>query len=445
MKARNVIILLSLISSLSIAQAQVYQTQTIGNTIRSLRMRTMAQAQASERQDPTRVYLTLPSDGIIDGSDPSNTLEISFDELSHDMIPYSYTVYHLNADFTIDDLQSFEYVHGFTRADIYDYSTSLNTRVNYTHYSFAFPNDEMQLLVSGNYLIKIYETSEGEERTVATVVFQVVEPLVDIAAKVTPNTIKEISGRYQQLDIDVNTKSINMVQPENIHLLVRQNGRIDNQVFAPYPNYVEANRLRWKDNSKLVFEGGNEYRHLDIWSTYFAGYNVDRIRYDQQDYHAILNADQLWGTRNEHAGRCGLNYMHEFDHNGQFTINAERCSDIDTEAEYMYVHWTLPMESPIFDGTIYVGGDIFDNRMESTLNRMLYDNDAHCYYLSALLKQGGYDYQYWIKKKSEPSATLLETEGSHWETENKYQIYIYFRSVSDRYDRLVGIYYSSST
>ena len=111
----------------------------------------------------------------------------------------------------------------------------------------------------------------------------------------------------------------------------------------------------------------------------------------------------------------------------------------------MYVHWTLPMAQPVLDGVIYIGGDVFHNQMVPSLNRMLYDNENHCYYFNALLKQGGYDYQYWLKRKGEPSATLLQTEGSHWQTENVYTIYVYFRSVSDRYDRLIGLTEVSST
>lgn len=425
------IILFALVISSILVQAADCYTRSFSHTIQSVRLRYASEVESLVRQDPVRPYLTLPADGIIDGSDPANTLEISFDEMSHDIQSYYYTVQHLNADGTEDDLQSFEYIRGFTRSDITDYATSLNTAVNYTHYRFTFPNEDMQLMVSGNYRIIIYDANRGEQSPVASVFFRVVEPLVTIHADVTANTIKEIAGKYQQVDIDVNTSSIPLTSPNQVKLVVQQNGRIDNMVVNPYPSYIEANKLRWKDHHKLVFEGGNEYRHLDIWSTYFAGNNVDKIRHDGQDYHAFLFPDKRSSS-----------YMHEYDHNGMFTIHAERCNDIDTEAEYMYVHWLLPM-APIME-PIYIGGDVFGNQIVPTLNRMLYDEQAGCYYYTALLKQGGYDYQYWIKKKNEPSATLLMTEGSYWQTENVYDIYVYFRSVSDRYDRLVGYYSSSS-
>jgi len=421
------------------ANAQVYQTKAIGQGITSVVVEYVEhknqRLENGKAGDPKRICLFLPSNGVIDGTDPGNTLAVSFDELSHDIKQYAYTIEHLDSRRQKDDLQSIEYIRGFTREDIVDYATSINTQVHYTHYSFQFPNENMQIIASGNYLIRIYEIDGGEERTVATVVVPVVENLVTPTVHITPNTVKEISGHYQQVDIELNTKSIHMVNPDEVKLVVQQNGRLDNEVYAPYPTYIEASKLKWKDQKKLVFEGGNEYRHLDIYSTYFAGYNVDRIRYGEGEYHAFLMPDRINNG----------NYMHEYDHNGMCVINAERCYDIDTEAEYMYVHWWLPMENPIWDGGIYIGGDAFYGVMENGLNRMLYDNDRKGYYMVALLKQGGYDYQYWLKRKNEPSATVMQTEGSYWQTENEYTIWVFFRSASDRYDRLVGVTYSSSS
>ena len=37
---------------------------------------------------------------------------------------------------------------------------------------------------------------------------------------------------------------------------------------------------------------------------------------------------------------------------------------------------------------VFVGGDLFQNRMVN-FNRMNYDTEQHCYYYSALIKQGG--------------------------------------------------------
>ncbi|MBO4578356.1 MAG: DUF5103 domain-containing protein, partial [Paludibacteraceae bacterium] len=59
--------------------------------------------------------------------------------------------------------------------------------------------------------------------------------------------------------------------------------------------------------------------------------------------------------------------------------------------------------------------------------------------LSAPVKQGGYDYQYWFVPKGAKQATLLRTEGSHWETRNEYTVFVYYCPFAARYTRLVGV------
>lgn len=417
-------------------QAQ-YLTETFTPELKTLRVRYADPASSDAQEDnlPMRPYLVLPSSGIITEAGDANghVLEISFDEMSHDVHQYTYRLHHLNADRYESDLTSQEYVSGFTTSDITDYEHSLNTQRNYTHYRFTLPSEDMHLTASGLYAVRIYEDG-NPDNVVATAVFAVMEPWMEISGTVSSHTIREINGRYQQLDLTVkrpssvaNRQSANMAG--DYFIVVRQNDRLDNEVVAPKPTYVEGNSLRWQNNDALIFEGGNEYRHLDIYSTYYAGYNVDRIRYDRNDYHAFLLPDDVRG---------GEQYMHEFDTDGQLLINAERTDYDDTEAEYMWVHWFLPMTNPILDGSLFVGGDLFGNQL-TLQNRMLYDNERRCYYLNALLKQGAYDYQYWyVKDGVKQKITLQTIEGSHYETENCYSVYVYFRPFGSRADRLVG-------
>lgn len=420
-------------------QAQ-YRTKILDPQIRTLRV------QYATADKVERPFLVL-TDGVVDGQDYANTLEISFDEMSHDVHHYTYTLLHLDHDGRESHLSSGEYVHGFTTQDITDYEHSLNTQRSYTHYRFQFPNDDMQLTASGNYALKIYEDGDTE-KVVAWVCFSVVEPIAGISATIRPNTDIELSGRYQQLDIEVNTSALTVNSPDEIKVMVRQNGRLDNQVVLTQPTYMERNRFRYQNQKALIFEGGNEYRHMDAYSVYFAGTGIEQVRYDNRDYHALLFADELRGTGAVYAGdvvtdKCGTPYMHEYDVDGQYRVNAERTDDSDTEAEYMWVHWTLLRQEPWFDGVIYVGGDLFLNQL-GTANRMQYDNENRCYYLTALVKQGGYDYQYWFVPKGQ-NVTLQRTEGSHWQTENEYTVYVYYRPFGSRADRLVGVMVQKST
>ena len=397
--------------------------------LRTLRTRLLADAlaeQDGERPSMQRPFLYLDN-GVVDGQDENNTLEISFDEMSHDVHFYTYTVCHLNADGNPSALLSSEYLRGFTTMDITDYQHSLNTQRDYTHYRFTFPNEDMQLTASGLYALQVYEDGD-RDKTVAWVPFAVVDPKVAIDANAHSKTIKELNGHYQQLDIDVAMTAVSLRDPQEFTLVVQQNGRTDNRAIVRQPTFVESKRLRYLNNPALVFEGGNEYHHFDAYSAYYAGTGIDRIAYDNRDYHAILFPSQP---------QEGV-YMHEYDVNGQFRVNAERTSDPDTEAEYMWVHWLFVCDRPWFDGTLYVGGDLFDNQM-SMQNRMLYDNEQGAYYLTALVKQGGYDYQYWFLPKGGSAATTLRTDGAYWQTQNEYTIYVFYRPFGARADQLVGL------
>ena len=190
-----------------LVSSQTYKTETLQQTIRSLRIRYV-----KETQSPTRPYLVL-TNGCVDGTEPTNTLDISFDCMTHDLKQYSYTVYHLGYDYRKSDLQSLEYIQGFTTADITDYAYSNLTAEDYIHYQLTFPNEDMHLLKSGNYVLHVYEDG-NPDNGVADICFQVVEPKVTISATVRTNTDIEFNGRYQQLDMDINTHQATPLQKQ---------------------------------------------------------------------------------------------------------------------------------------------------------------------------------------------------------------------------------------
>ena len=139
-----------------------------------------------------------------EGDANGHLLDISFDEMSQDFRQYTYTVRHTNADGTPDNLTTIDYIDGFTTQDITDYSPSLNTQQIYTHYRFLFPNDDMRLKLSGRYEITIYEDG-NPDHVIARVPIYLSESLVRINGDVLSTTDIELSGRYQQLELEVTT------------------------------------------------------------------------------------------------------------------------------------------------------------------------------------------------------------------------------------------------
>jgi hypothetical protein len=68
---------------------------------------------------------------------------------------------------------------------------------------------------------------------------------------------------------------------------------------------------------------------------------------------------------------------------------------------------------------------------------MVYDDATGMYRGSLLLKQGYYNYRYVVARTNQTlDQTLLE--GSHFETENVYEIIVYNRPPGARADRIIG-------
>ena len=68
---------------------------------------------------------------------------------------------------------------------------------------------------------------------------------------------------------------------------------------------------------------------------------------------------------------------------------------------------------------------------------MDYDETDGMYRAAVLLKQGYYSYQYLVLG-DDGETMLVDSEGSFFQTSNKYQALVYYRGVTDRADRLVG-------
>lgn len=359
----------------------------------------------------------------------SSVLQLSFDEMSHEAHSYSYKVLHCNADWTLSNLNSNEYIAGFTTGNITDYMQSLNTTFLYTHYKLNLPNDDMNFKLSGNYVVEIYEDNQTD-KPIACACFSIVEPRINITANLRGNTDTEVNGRLQQLDVEVNLSGYPVRDAASeIRMIVRQNNRFDNQVSDLKPTYFSGSKLSYINNKMLIFDGGYEYHRFDISSVYAAGVGVEDVKFQQGFYHAKLYDDKIQTSKL---------YMQEMDVNGKFVVNMQRANDNDTEADYMYVLVNLPVKQPFFDGQVYLGGEFNYNLLDDA-SRLKYDVDAGAYFQTLLLKQGGYNYQYWFVPKGTTRASPERIDGNHWETKNQYTIYVYHRAWGERYDRLVGM------
>jgi hypothetical protein len=354
------------------------------------------------------------------GSD--ETIEFSFDQMSHEYHRFTYHLTHCDAQWKPSNMIESEYMEGFNDQPIDNWQNSLNTTFDYTHYSLTIPNSEVIPKLSGNYRLSIQE--DGQE--VAWFRFMIVEDRHNLSATVDGNTDIDTRKSHQQVNMTVSLNGLNVTNPDReIYTVVMQNRRFDNAVLNPQPTYNAGSRLTYDHCRALIFPAGNEFRRFEIVNMYDYFKNVDRVTFHDPYYHADLIED----TRH-HA------YTFDYDHNGRYLIRYNQASDSDTEADYLFVHFSLASDR-LSGGKMYVSGH-FNGGSIGPKWEMDYNSQTGRYEAAILLKQGAYDYQYlWV----EENKTLGQTkpaEGDWYETKNEYLILLYYRQRGSRYDRLIS-------
>ncbi len=134
------------------------------------------------------------------------SVNISFDDLTHEYERYIYKVQLCNADWSVnEDLFESDWLEGFNGRPIEDYETSLNTSVLYTHYRLLLPNDDVRLLVPGNYRVLICP-EDNDDEPVCEASFSLLSPEMGIAAEVLTNTDvldKSLSTLIKTYDVKI--------------------------------------------------------------------------------------------------------------------------------------------------------------------------------------------------------------------------------------------------
>ncbi len=404
--------LLSLFSLLNISAQKIYQTEISSKLIKTLQVKQEGH---------------IISDPIIE-LNGEDLIEINFDAMDHNYNRFAYSIIHCDADWKQSSLSPIEYMDGFQGLTIEDFANSITTTTQYTNYRLLLPNDDIQLKVSGNYVVQVYK--EGQPDIILlTACFSIVEPLVSISTTVSGNTMIDVNREHQQVSFSINHRNLPITYPQtDLKIFVLQNNRKDNLITNLKPTTILDGQLVYDHNRDLIFEAGNEYRRIEFLSNKYNGMGVQDIQYHNPYYHIQLIPDHV---------RNNVSYQYDQDQNGHFFIRCSNCNDPDTEADYYIVHFAL-LSDPLPDGIMYLNGDIYNNVLGED-SKMGYNFDTGCYEKSVLLKQGIYNYQYLFVPNTETKGQTGIIEGNFYQTENQYTILVYFRPMGSRYDRLIGI------
>ncbi|HEY0656746.1 MAG TPA: DUF5103 domain-containing protein [Chryseosolibacter sp.] len=348
-------------------------------------------------------------------------LLLEFDDLRAERDTYYARIIHCNYDWSRSMLQDLEFLAEFNEFPVNNFEFSIDTHIPYVHYWFNIP----AVKLPGNYVVVVYRASDKED-IVLSRRFMVYDTRIAFSNERNLIGAGNIAKLNQQINFTIGYGSIDLINPlETVNVAIRQNQRWDNMATNVKPSFVreieKQLEYRFFDDSKM-FKGGNEFRFFDLRSLASPGRNVDFVKNNVKPFQATLVKDK---SRQYEA------YAQYLDLNGGF-INDNYDYRDASFSNYAEVNFRLL--SPKLNGDVYVTG-AFNYWNLGAENKMSYDSIQKQYTSTFLLKQGWYDYQYYVKSKSLPAYHL---EGSHFETENKYEIFVYYRSQRPNADLLIG-------
>lgn len=358
----------------------------------------------------------------------NDRLTFSFDHISDDRAYFRYKLVHCNANCQPSQLVDFEIIDGFNEGVIEDYAFSRGTTVNYVHYQFSIPDGNMTPLISGNYLVRVYEESDPDN-IVAQWRFMVSEQIARIGVELSSRTDVDYNQAHQQLAIVVDTERDDVNDPFNdLTVMIQQNGRLDNETAIRHPLRMSGQKAIYEHMQPLIFDAGNEYRRFETVTIDYPGMHVAEIEYLDPYYHVSLQND---------AARNNEGYLYDSTQNGRYLIREYDSDEEDTMADYVIVHFFL--EQPEMPGTmVFIDGDLTNRRFDES-SQMIYNHATGRYEKAMLLKQGSYNYQYLAVPPGKSRGYTATIEGDKYQTVNEYLIKVYTRRPGDRFDRLIGV------
>jgi hypothetical protein len=346
-------------------------------------------------------------------------LVIEFDDLNEQFTHYTIKITHCQADWTKSGLANLDFLTEYNSFPILNYSFSADTYLPYIHYSAAIP----KVKLPGNYVATIYR---DDEIPVFSKRFYVYQQLLSVTE------LRDMSGagplkNTQPISLAVQYGNLPIVNSnDQFQVNIKQNQRWDNQIENIPPSFIreqEKQIVYQITDENQMHKGGNEYRFIDLRSLINTGQNISTVDRSVKPYIAHVVIDKPRQTDR---------YSQYLDFNGNFVIQ-NFDSPLTLSENYVrtrfYFKTSLPPKSSVF----LIGA--FNQDVSLKNKSMAYDSVNRVYFQEHLLKQGWYNYQY---KVLDAKGNSIPVEGNYFETENEYEVLVYYKALQPRADLLAG-------
>lgn len=358
-----------------------------------------------------------------------------FDDLDAGYKRYQYSIEHRNADWTPSNIFQSEFLNGVNTDYARVHKNSFNTYQRYTNYQIKFPSEQMNVKLSGNYIIKVF--LENDSNPIFTQRFAVYQPTTDIGIMVSRfnnPTKKELN---QRLQVQVASGSQDLLEvPDGAKLFLMKNNNWKDGYFINRPTFSRSNLLTYSDTD-ILFPGGAEYNWFDNKNLEIPSLTTEKAFRKDSVFHTVLRVD---------IPKYNLPYDDFPDINGNYYIRNNRYGNeyiANSEADYAWIYFALDAfedQNGLYEP--YVVGAF--NNWKIDENSKLDKDQFGLWVTELFLKQGYYNYQYVVKNTKTGKIDPTYVSGSFWQAENQYQALFYYRPWGQRYDVLMGYGFGNS-
>ncbi|MCH8558693.1 MAG: DUF5103 domain-containing protein [Balneolia bacterium] len=343
-------------------------------------------------------------------------ITLRFDELADASNTFTIRVRHFNADWTESSLISGQVNRGFQDDVIGGGTAGVGQFPSFYSYSYTFPNRELGIRVSGNFMIEVADYASRE--LLFSLPFFVMEDRGRLDASVS----EFFQGRnfpYHQIFAEYYFPNFVNLPLTDIDIYFVQNQFWGRSKRASQRDVSSPDYIRLHNDRNEGFPGRYEFRPLHIDDIYSISRDVIEVSPDRDPPLIRLQYDVVDLDINPRPSRS-------------YAFGAPRTG---RNARYTEVEFNL--DRPSFleqDEEVYVMGS-FTNWNFTDSQKMVYSETDDAFSTRILMKEGRYDYIYAVRTRS--GIDDLRLAAFFAQTVQDYQILVYFRDQQENYDRLL--------